>query len=526
MSKRDDNWTENNHDLVSAAVTAGIDPGIMARIAGFESGYDAGARPVHRDPDKNRVRQFDGVMAMSSGYGYGQFLDGTWKAMINKYGERHGIANASRMTQEQVNAAEIRSSSVIQAAMLAEFTKENIDKGMALGGEDADANVYAFHNLGDGDARRFLNALAEDSSQRVDAVLSASVIRGNPGLYGDGSRSLDESYLAMTQHMSNYDEYAVQAIELIRELQHHLNELGIPDAKGHRLDPNGTFDQPTQQAVATFQRQLGLPDKSPVTAHTLRAAEFYAGAPEILRKPLQPALPSELPEMSREPVEHFPPGAPPQYRNDWLQRDAEGRPNFLHSHEPAMPHRAPAREVNPVQAQLLQLQRELDAAHEPQPPGTVSGMFELRQAYSRPADREPDPPAYRPQQEVQAFPAHHRDYALFEAIRRQLPPGTSDEMAAHVMMQAKACGIERASDLERVSIRNGHAFVIGTTPGDETKVSLTDPVPTIRDTLQQSAAFDQQQTMQLAQFQEQQREINAPGGGPTMRPPGGGFGMG
>jgi peptidoglycan hydrolase-like protein with peptidoglycan-binding domain len=207
----DKHWNESKELLVEAARNAGIDPAIMVKISGFESGFNSHNRPVATThPENNKVRQFDGTMAISSAYGYGQFLDKTWNEMIHKYGEKYGVPNADKLTQSQTNAPELRDNPRLQAAMLAEFTKENITKGARLGGKDADANVYALHNLGAGDGPKFLSALKDNPNQRVDQVLSAKVISGNPSLYGDGSRSVAEAYKVMGQTMDRYDTYAQQ----------------------------------------------------------------------------------------------------------------------------------------------------------------------------------------------------------------------------------------------------------------------------------------------------------------------------
>lgn len=212
MSKaqtRERNWNQNDELLVEAARNAGIDPGIMVKIAGFESNFDTRARPISTSkPHLNTVRQWDGTMAISSAYGLGQFLDGTWHDMVRKFGAKYGIPNAGELTRAQANAPEIRDNPRLQAAMLAEFTRENIAAGARLGGPDPDANVYAMHNLGSADAEKFLIALRTDPGQRADRVLSARVISGNPSLYGDGSRTIAQAYRAMGDHMDAYAPFA------------------------------------------------------------------------------------------------------------------------------------------------------------------------------------------------------------------------------------------------------------------------------------------------------------------------------
>jgi len=322
MSRMDERWEASKQELVEAARNAGVDAAIVAKIAGFESGYNPTARPISSSPSQNRQRQFDGVMAISSGYGYGQFLDGTWQAMLNQHGERYGVVNASRMTKSEANAPALRADTRLQAAMLAEFTRANVDKGLRLGGTDADANVYAFHNLGDGDATKLLNALRESPNARTDSILSARVIAGNPALYGDGSRTVTEAYQAMGKAMDKYEKYAAEAVNLsvvptdplneisqigerikrgepiyqsslkdglpdflrvdrhapplqhdamrdgklqrgesghsVETLQERLNDLGIRDGHGRKLAVDGAYGRSTHEAVENFQLWQGL----------------------------------------------------------------------------------------------------------------------------------------------------------------------------------------------------------------------------------------------------------------------------
>lgn len=197
-------------DLARASKAAGVDPGIVARIANYESrGFDVNAQPVSKKTSLNTETAFNGVQAMSTAHGLGQFLDSTWLRMIREYGSKYGIPNAKNLTMKEANA--YRTNVGIQSAMLAEFTRENVEKGRKLGGDDDKANVYAFHNLGDTGATRFLTALKDRPDARVDDVLSKKVIKGNPGLYGDGSITVAQAYANMSKAMiaNDGDIYAV-----------------------------------------------------------------------------------------------------------------------------------------------------------------------------------------------------------------------------------------------------------------------------------------------------------------------------
>lgn len=208
-------------DIVSAANTAGVDAGLLANIAHFESGFNSDAAPIAKDASKNRVRQHDGRMAISSAHGYGQFIDGSWQGALNKWGGKYGVEGAGKLTRAQAN--EMRGDKRLQSLMLAELTKENIQKGRALGGTDDAANVYAFHNLGGGDATKLLKAMRDNPGTSVrDALLAGtkdpkeiarveSVIRGNKSLYGDGSISATQAYGNMSKAMSGGDVFAKEA---------------------------------------------------------------------------------------------------------------------------------------------------------------------------------------------------------------------------------------------------------------------------------------------------------------------------
>jgi hypothetical protein len=108
--------------------------------------------------------------------------------------------------------------------MLAEFTRENIEKGRKLGGTDDAANVYAYHNLGDGDAGRILKAVKNNPETSVREALVGgrevsdserlrieSVIKNNKSLYGDGTISAGVAYNNMGNKMRMGEFFAQDA---------------------------------------------------------------------------------------------------------------------------------------------------------------------------------------------------------------------------------------------------------------------------------------------------------------------------
>ena len=354
-------FDEARERLVNAANTAGIDPGVMIRIAGFEShGFNPEARPVSsRHPELNTVRQFDGTMAMSTAYGYGQFLDGTWQDMINRHGERYGIEGAATMTRAQANAPELRNNRDLQAGMLAEFTRENLDRIAPIAGPNADANVYAMHNLGGRDGPNFLRAMRDNPDALVsdNGLLSSNVISRNPALYMDGNRVLTvrEAYGRMSEQLAPYQAYSDQVGapaqttpgttpqapartaadpladgalsrgergEPVRHLQEQLVTLGAEfrDSQGRPLAPTGVFAQQTETAVRNFQGghnlpQTGVADEATRTAIDAAVAQRRT-APDAA--PVQPgANPTPAGEQPAAPAQ--PTRAGPQSFDDVMR---------------------------------------------------------------------------------------------------------------------------------------------------------------------------------------------------------------
>lgn len=112
----------------------------------------------------------------------------------------------------------------------------------------------------------------------------------------------------------------------------------------------------------------------------------------------------------------------------------------------------------------------------------------------------------------------HPDYALYAELKQALPAETSEDRLTQIAVAAKMGGV-RAGQLDGVHIdeQSMKVFVSGTVPGNRCCVDLTAPPPTVQETLQRSAAFDQQQAQQLAQFLAQQQSINAQTqGAPSM----------
>nr|WP_275127309.1 peptidoglycan-binding protein [Xanthomonas arboricola] len=99
--------------------------------------------------------------------------------------------------------------------------------------------------------------------------------------------------------------------------------------------------------------------------------------------------------------------------------------------------------------------------------------------------------------------ASHPDHALHTAIRTKLPSMISNETAANITLQAKQNGIDSADKLQSVTVQDGKAFVMGTTPGFRAAVDLNQPAPPLEQTSAQLLAGQSQQQ----QAHEEQQKV-------------------
>ena len=125
-----------------------------------------------------------------------------------------------------------------------------------------------------------------------------------------------------------------------------------------------------------------------------------------------------------------------------------------------------------------------------------------------PTDREQSPERPECDPPAQDLRSDSRDDPLYEAIRRELHAGISDEKMAFIVLQAKHNGIHDVGKLDEVIVHEGNVWIAGKTPGEFAKVGLSDPAPPLQETQRQSEAFDVQRGQQLAQGQQEDQQLN------------------
>ena len=202
-----ENFGNVRNHLKNAAGKFGVDAGLLAKIAYFESGksFSTTAAPISSNASKNKVyNKGAGQNAISSAHGLGQFTDATWYSTLQKHGNTIGIGTG--LSKAKMDS--YRKNPHVQSMALAALTRDNMAASANLSGGDRAADIYVMHNLGSGKGPKFLAQLRQNPNASVRTVLSGVEIRNNPSLYGDGSISMQEAYMKMRVHLSEGEEFS------------------------------------------------------------------------------------------------------------------------------------------------------------------------------------------------------------------------------------------------------------------------------------------------------------------------------
>lgn len=165
--------------ILGASEMAGVDPGLMAVIAGVESTFtsDAGA-------------------SSSSAKGLYQFIDTTWADMLKKYGAKYGLTESASVFDPRANAL-----------MGAEYLKENaINIKNRMGREATDLDLYLSHMLGRNGVINFLKA----NPNEIAAKVNPSGARSNPDIFTPGgkARTVAQVHAELERRVDNWRKLA------------------------------------------------------------------------------------------------------------------------------------------------------------------------------------------------------------------------------------------------------------------------------------------------------------------------------
>ncbi|WP_267929263.1 peptidoglycan-binding protein [Xanthomonas hortorum] len=345
---------------------------------------------------------------------------------------------------------------------------------------------------------------------KAEAVAPPSASASVPSV-GSAASTLTSREEASTQAIvpTTPSSHEVERLRLgdrgqeVEFLQYRLQQVDARGPNGEAVPQDGHYGPETEHAVRQFQQDQGLPATGVAGPDLDEALSQAQSARRDALKPTAPASANGPVEQgSEQQAQGVAPqnGAPSAVPLQAEQQEAVRAPS------PAIPTQSE------VPAQIVLSERQ-PAAYASSP--GFGGTTARSNAHEHDEDRVEQA---RPLQDAaqQAFPSDHRDYALFSAIRAQLPRGTSDEKTAEVLHAVKESGIERADELRKVTIQDDVAFVFGKTPGFHSETSLSTPSPGINETLQKTEALDQQRAQEMVQFQREREEIDKNPTGPVM----------
>jgi hypothetical protein len=142
--------------IIAVSKMVGVDPGLMATMASIESGF------------RGRVKA-----ATSSATGLYQFISGTWKTMLAKYGSKYGLSPDTPSSDPRANAL-----------MGAEYIRENSAILKAKTGRTpTDTDIYLAHFLGPGGAAKLLSA---DPSANAATLMPSAAGANKSIFFADG----------------------------------------------------------------------------------------------------------------------------------------------------------------------------------------------------------------------------------------------------------------------------------------------------------------------------------------------------
>ena len=177
--------------IADAARRTGADFDFLVRTAARESNFDPSAQA-----------------RTSSAAGMFQFIEQTWLSMVQRHGEKHGLAAQAAMIEsgadgrltiadsaERDRVLNLRFDPAMASVMAGELASDNAALLRSeIGREPSTGELYAAHFLGAAGAARLINEVAAQPHARADALFPQAAEANRPVFYRDG-RALDVSSL-------------------------------------------------------------------------------------------------------------------------------------------------------------------------------------------------------------------------------------------------------------------------------------------------------------------------------------------
>lgn len=270
--------------IIAVSKMVGVDPGLMATMASIESGF------------RGRVKA-----STSSATGLYQFISGTWKTMLSKYGAKYGLDPNTPPSDPRANAL-----------MGAEYIRENSEILKAKTGRaPSDTDIYLAHFLGPGGASKLLKA---DPNANA-ATLMPQAASANKSIFFDNGRprTVAQVYAEIDRRVKVHrTKYAGDA----------RGAAGFSgDVKASTPTPNipGVTAAPGASAAGAPTPSVGgaeatkAPSATPAAAGPVGIMALPAGAgstPTPAAAPTAPGVPSTLSPLAQSIVASAPAAIP------------------------------------------------------------------------------------------------------------------------------------------------------------------------------------------------------------------------
>ena len=307
----------------------------------------------------------------------------------------------------------------------------------------------------------------------------------------------------------------------ITALQQQLHTLGMTDHRGQPLPVTGAYDDTTRMTVMQFQKDQGLPATGLADPGTRALIEARATIAELQQRAhMQTAPLSEAPWLGM-PMHASPPTHGLGYRSPTPEMLPE--PVASSHHRDAEPG---LDAITAIQAQLQEMQRQMEAMSRQR-----EREHEREKAKEDPRARSNEPlrdTRYEAQRQethtalaAESLSYSHPDHpqhALYARLKALLPEGTSE---ARLEQSTAACCMGRITQpeqLHEIHIGKGAVHFLSNQPHAHASIDMTQPAPTVHQTMQQVQAFDQQQAQMWGQFEAQQAQINMQHGAAARGP--------
>ena len=242
-------WQALKDTIIGAAKAVGVDEKLMGVMGAIESGFNYTAK----------------ASGGSSASGIFQFIDETWKTMINKYGSKYGIPKDTPQTEPRANAL-----------MGAEYLKENMSslKGVVNGREVNYTDAYMAHFLGAGGAKKFITAMEKDPGQSAPDIFTKEAAANKSIFYvkGDTSqpRTLGDVYNLFTNRINEKAKsYGIDGVATSGPVPTTTTTpttgSNVPSTPSSNTAPTSTSGASTPPTVTSTPETVSSGPKAPVT---------------------------------------------------------------------------------------------------------------------------------------------------------------------------------------------------------------------------------------------------------------------